>query len=428
MPMAHKADESKKHSLSTRLVHGKSFSDAWNFSNHLVPPMTSNSTYRLESVERGSQGFQDFGNPPKDKTPIWIYDRLDEPSNLMLEEQLAYLEGADGAVTFASGMGAISATCLATLKSGDLILSDPTIYGCTFSLFTNWIPKFGIDIQWSSLDEVSVLDNPPENLRMIYLESVANPNLKISPLKKIAQRVAELNKERKPENKILIVVDNTFATPIGCSPLKLGADFVVHSLTKNIAGFGTELGGAVACKEEWMTPLRVVRKDFGAVLNSKSAWQILNYGIPTLKLRFEKQERNARNVARFLEKSEKVEKVIYPGLDSYPYKKNALESLNSDEEGTLRSGYMIAFLLKGSNEETVRFVDHLAEKSYCITLAVSLGLTKTLVEVPRLMTHSSYDDKASASGNIPQKLVRLSIGIESDADIINDLQSALDSI
>lgn len=417
----------EKVSIDTRLVHGKDFSSAWNFKNHVVPPMTSNTTYRLESVERGAQGFAEFGGDEQEH-PIWVYDRLDEPNNLMLEEQLAYLEKGDNAVTFSSGMGAISAVCLATLKAGDCVYSDPTIYGCTYSLFSNWLPKFNLDVKWKDSQKKDFLDKPPENLRLVYLESVANPNLKIAPLKQICDRVKEINKTRAPDKKVLVAVDNTFATPLGCKPLSLGADFSIQSLTKNIAGFGTELGGAVVTKKEWSTPLKVVRKDFGAVLNSKSSWHILNHGIPTLNLRFKKQQESARKISAFLLEEKEVEQVLYPSLKSHPNYENAKEVLTTDENGDINAGFMISFTLKGGNERTKNFINFLAQKSYSITLAVSLGLTKTLVEVPRLMTHSSLDDSASAEGDISAKLIRLSIGIENPEDIINDLKSGLEHI
>lgn len=420
-----KDPKNKEISIDTRLVHGKSFSSAWKFDKHVIPPITSNTTYRLDSVERGAQGFAEFGDSSKEGDPIWIYDRLDEPNNLMLEEQLTYLENGDGAVTFASGMGAISAVCLTALKAGDMVYSDPTIYGCTFSLFSNWLPKFGISLEWKNLQTLEFLENPPENLRLIYLESVANPNLKIAPLDKICARVKELNKDRGDENKILIAVDNTFATPLSCKPLNLGADFSIQSLTKNIAGFGTELGGAVITRSDWITPLKVARKDFGAVLNSKASWHILNHGIPTLNLRFEKQQASAKKIAAFLNENSFVDSVLYPNLPSHPDYENAKSILTLDENEEINSGFMVSFILKGSAEKTRDFINYLAQNSYTITLAVSLGLTKTLVEVPRLMTHSSLDDAASKTGNISEKLVRLSVGIESAEDIINDIQTAL---
>lgn len=428
MSDAKKPEESNP-AIDTRLVHGSHHSPAWNFTNHVIPPITSNTTYRLESVERGAQGFVNFGDEETQGQPIWIYDRLDEPNNLMLEEQLAYLERGESAVTFSSGMGAISAVCLASLKAGDMVLSDPTIYGCTFSLFSNWLPKFNLGVTWRDSQSTQFLENPPENLRLIYLESVANPNLKIAPLKKICDRVKELNKSRSEDKQILVAVDNTFATPIGCNPIALGADFVIQSLTKNIAGFGTELGGAVVCSKEWNIPLKVARKDFGAVLNSKSSWHILNHGVPTLNLRYTKQQEGAKKIAEHLSSKEfDVESVLYPGLKTHPNYQKASETLTTDSNGNLNSGFMIAFTLKGDKKRTRKFVDYIAKESYSITLAVSLGLTKTLIEVPRLMTHSSLDDSASKVGDISEKLIRMSVGIENPVDIIKDLEAAFDHI
>lgn len=425
--MEKKTTQPDNYSLETRLVHGKAHTEAWNFQNHVVPPITSNTTYRLKSVERGAAGFANFGQEDV-KESIWVYDRLDEPNNLMLEEQLSFLEGGKGSVTFSSGMGAISAVCLSTLKSGDLVYSDATVYGCTFSLFENWLPKFGLEVGWQNFNNLSFLDNPPENLRLLYFESVANPNLKVADIPKIAKRVEEINKNRAPENKILIAVDNTFATPLACNPLKLGATFSINSLTKNIAGFGTELGGSVTTTQEWITPLKLARKDFGAVLNSKSSWHILNHGIPTLNLRFKAQQKSAAKIANFLKNETQVEKVFYTGLEDHETYQIAKKVLSSSTSNEFNPGFMLAFYLKENEAKTKDFINYIAEKSYTMTLAVSLGLTKSLIEVPRLMTHSVLDEKSSEASQISNKLIRLSIGIENSDDIIKDLKEALNHI
>ncbi len=411
----------------TRLIHGKQHTSAWNFENHLIPPITSNTTYRLGSVQRGAQGFADFGDVDRKDEKIWVYDRLDEPNTIMLEDQLAYLESGDCAVSFGSGMGAISALCMSVLKAGDEVISDPTIYGCTHSLFTNWLPKFNIKTQWEDLSNIDFLSRISDKTRLIYFESVANPTLKIPPIKEIIKKVKEINSSRTEENKILIAIDNTFATPLGCKPLELGADFVIQSLTKNIAGFGTELGGAVICKKEWEITLKVARKDFGAVLNSKSSWQILTHGLPTLSLRFFKQQESALKIAKKLKENSKVKDVFYPGLETHPTYENAKENLLT-KDNQINGGFMIAFNLEGSIEETMAFVDEIAKNSYSITLAVSLGLVKTLIEVPRLMTHSALDEAASKTGEISTQLIRLSIGLENPEDIINDIEEAIGKV
>lgn len=413
-------------SIETRLVHGEDYTKSWDFSNQLVPPMTSNTTYRLGSVERGAKGFATYGEEEifEDKK-IWIYDRLDEPNNLMLEEQLSYMEQADGAVTFASGMGAISGVVLTTLKTGDLIYSDSAIYGCTHSLFKNWLPRMGINTEWKNFANCDFLDTVPENLKLIYFESVSNPTLKVADIQLICNKVKELNSKRSDENKILVAVDNTFATPLACNPLTLGADFSIHSLTKNISGFGTELGGAVAAAKKWITPLKLIRKDYGAVLNSKSSWSILNHGLPTMHLRFQRQEESAKKIVNHLIEHPKVEKVIYPELNPT---EGAKKTLSTNSTNTFHPGFMISFAIQGDAETARQFVNTIAEESYSITLAVSLGLTKTLIEVPRLMTHSAFDDASSLEGDIGDNLIRLSVGVESPNDIIEDLKRALEKV
>lgn len=413
----------------TKAIHGETTTKAWEFSHHIVPPMTASTSFRLGSLERGAQGFLAFGEERKDSDkPIWIYDRLEEPTTKMLEEQLALMENGECAVSFASGMGAISTALMACLQTNDKILAHRTLYGCTYSLITHWLPRLGIKNQMMDLNAKELeqeLQDPA--VRVVYFESVSNPNLEIIDIERIAKITQKLNEKRPADRKILIIVDNTFATPWGFRPLEWGADMVVQSLTKNISGFGTEMGGAVITSQEFETSLRMGRKDFGAIIHPYSAWHILVYGISTQALRFEEQQRSAMKVAQFLESSEKVERVIYPGLESHPQHDLAKKYLRSPEQ-EFAPGTMISFLLKGDINVCQKFVDGIAKNSYAITLAVSLGLNKTLIEVPGYMTHSAIPvDKQNESG-IDPKAIRLSIGLEKSDDIIQDLKTALDSI
>jgi len=335
------------------------------------------------------------------------------------------MEQAEGAVTFASGMGAISGVVLTALKTGDLIYSDSAIYGCTHSLYKNWLPRLGISTEWKDFSNCNFLDEVPKNLKLIYFESVSNPTLKVADINLICEKVKKLNEQRSDDDKILVAVDNTFATPLACNPLKLGADFSIHSLTKNISGFGTELGGAVAASKKWITPLKLIRKDFGAVLNSKSSWSILNHGLPTMHLRYQRQEESARKIVKALADHPVVEKIAYPELNKCEATTKTL-SANASKE--FKPGFMISFSIKGDSETARKFVNTIAKDSYSITLAVSLGLTKTLIEVPRLMTHSAYDEASSKESNIDDTLIRLSVGVESVDDIIADLKAALDKV
>lgn len=411
----------------TQMIHGKSTTHAWQFSRHLIPPITSATTFRLDSLERGAQGFLNFGGDGKNE-PILIYDRLDEPNTMMLEESLALMEGTDSAVTFASGMGAISGAILSCMRSGQKILAHRTLYGCTYSLLTDWLPRFGIEntfIDMNSNEHRQLLDDP--KVRVLYFESVSNPNLEIADLQKIMKDVERANAKRKPQDRIITIVDNTFATPWALRPHAYGVDLVVESLTKNISGFGTEMGGAVMCSREFERSLKLARKDFGAILNPRGAWQILVHGIPTLAVRYQQQQATALKVARYLENHSKVESVVYPGLPSHPQHALAKKMLRSPE-GEFAPGTMISFTLKGDMRKCQRVVDHIAKNAYSITLAVSLGVVKTLIEVPGYMTHSAIPQDKHLSSGIDARAIRLSLGLEHADDIIADLEVAMSKI
>ena len=199
---------------------------------------------------------------------------------------------------------------------------------------------------------------------------------------------------------------------------------VVQSLTKNISGFGTEMGGAVMASKRFEKSLKLARKDFGAIMNPKAAWHILVHGIPTLPVRFAHQQANALEVAKFLESRREVESVTYPGLKSYPQYKLAKKLLKSPE-GEFAPGTMISFILKGKMRRCQKLVDHIAKNAYSITLAVSLGTTKTLIEVPGFMTHATIPPDKQGEAGIDPRAIRLSLGIENAADIVSDLKAAL---
>ncbi len=412
-----------KKSLRTRYIHGTHRTKAWDFSHHVVPPMTTATTFRLESVARGAEGFVQFATGDTEN-PILVYDRLDEPNAMMLEEQIAALEGADIAVAFASGMAAISSLILSVAKSGDEILAHHTLYGCSHSLLSNWLPRFGIKTQFLDVNDLKDLESRiTENTRLIYFETLSNPNLDLVDIKKLVALIQKLNKNR--EKKIFTAVDNTFPTPWVLRPHEFGIDFVIESLTKNISGFGVEMGGAIACKQEHVLNLKIARKDFGGIINPKAAWHIHVHGIPTLPIRIQQQTKTAIKVAEFLEGNSHVESVLYPGLQSYPQKDLAHEYL-VDPEGQFCPGYMMSFSLKASEKVTRKFCDFIASQSYSITLAVSLGHTKTLIEVPGLMTHSGINEEGKAQAGIDKLLLRLSIGLESADDLITELKEALE--
>lgn len=425
-----------KYSKETHLIYGKAFTTKWDYNHHVVPPVSSSTTFRLDSVERGALGFSEFGHfseLPDTEPPIYIYDRLGEPNKEILEENLAAAESGETAVTFASGMAAISGVLGILTKSGDEIVAHKTLYGCTFSLLSNWYPRYNIKTIKVDLTNPENLDEAiTENTKVVYFESPANPNLELIDIEAIVKKVNEYNKKRSEENQIKIVVDNTFATPFCQRPLEWGVDFVVHSLTKNIGGFGTDIGGVVIGKKKYRDILMLYRKDFGGVLSSKSAWPIMVYGLPTLAIRMKKEIANAMKVAEFLSQHPKVEFVNYPGLPSFKFYELAKKQMR-DFHGNFAPGNMIYFALKGNNPEEGRkkghmMMNYIAQNAYTLTLAVSLGHVRTLIEHPGSMTHSMIPAEEQIKEGIDPAGIRMSIGLETADDIIKDLEDALNQV
>jgi cystathionine beta-lyase/cystathionine gamma-synthase len=406
-----------KHSF---LVHGKFMTSKWDFEHHVVPPISSSSTYRLETAERGAAGFCGYCDP-KDRShqrsEIFIYDRLDEPTRAMLEERLAFVEGGEICVAFSTGMAAIAAALGVTVKAGDEIVAHHALYGCTYSLLTNWMPRMGVSVRYGDFTKPGELKKLlGRKTRAVLYESPVNPTLELIDI----ASVSEICRKRK----VVSIIDNTFATPFCQQPLSLGADIVCHSLTKNICGFGTDMGGAVIADRARESDLLLYRKDFGGVLSSKNAWPILVYGLPSLELRLRKEEQNALEVSRFLEDHPKVERVSYPGLESFPQRELARRQM-TDFDGNFAPSNMVYFVVKGGGKASSRLVNHCSKHAYTITLAVSLGQIRTLIEKPTGMTHSALPAAVQRAGHLSPGGVRLSIGIEDAGDIIHDLREAL---
>lgn len=422
--------------VRTHLIHGNYDSKKWDYDHHVVPPMSSSATYRLSSAHRGAQGFVEFANDTPDffqRMPIYIYDRLDEPTRGMLEENLAYAEGGEMCVTFATGMAAISAVLGLLCESGQEIVAHHILYGCTYSLVTHWLPRFGIQHKFADLhDEAKLRAAITFKTRVVYFETPVNPDLSLIDIGVVRKVVDEINQDRPPEKQIKIVVDNTFATPYCQRPIALGADFSVHSLTKDIGGFGTDMGGAVIGPRKFYGPLMHYRKDFGGVLSPKSAWNFLVYGLPTLSTRMINQQKSAHKVARFLQEHPKVARVVYPGLESHPQFELAKRQL-VNYEGKFSPGAMIYFVLKDGEHESAssrgeKFIDYVADHAYSITLAVSLGQIKTLIECPYSMTHAAMPDEDKRKRGMEPGGIRLALGLEDWHDLIDDLRTAFDQV
>ena len=394
--------ETKKYGLGTTAIHAGTLKNLY---GTLAMPIYQTSTFIFDSAEQGGRRFalEEAG---------YIYTRLGNPTTTVLENKIAVLEEGEAGVAMSSGMGAISSTLWTVLKAGDHIVTDKTLYGCTFALMNHGLTKFGVEVTFvdtSNLDEVKKAMK--ENTRVVYLETPANPNLKIVDLEGVC-KVAHTNPNT------LVIVDNTFATPYMQKPLKLGVDVVVHSATKYLNGHGDVIAGLVVTNKELADQIRFVGlKDMtGAVLGPQEAYYIIR-GLKTFEIRMERHCKNARTITDFLNKHPKVEKVYYPGLESHPGYEIAKKQMKD-------FGAMISFELKGGFEAGKTLLNNL---KLC-SLAVSLGDTETLIQHPASMTHSPYTKEEREAAGITDGLVRLSVGLENVEDIIADLEQGLEKI
>lgn len=394
--------EMKKIGLGTTAIHSGTVKNLY---GTLAVPIYQTSTFIFDSAEQGGKRFalEEAG---------YIYTRLGNPTTTVLEEKIAALEEGEAAVAMSSGMGAISSTLWTILKAGDHIVTDKTLYGCTFALMCHGLTRFGVEVSFvdtSNLEEVK--NTMKENTRVVYLETPANPNLKIVDLEEIS-KIAHTNPNT------LVVVDNTFATPYIQKPLKLGVDIVVHSVTKYLNGHGDVIAGLVVTNKTLADQIRFIGlKDMtGAVLGPQDAYYIVR-GMKTFEIRMERHCKNAKVVAEFLDKHPKIEKVYYPGLETH-------EGYNIVKKQMKDFGGMISFELKGGYEAGKTLLNNL---KLC-SLAVSLGDTETLIQHPASMTHSPYTKEEREAAGITDGLVRLSVGLENVEDIIADLEQGLEKI
>jgi len=367
----------------------------------------------------------------KSRAPIYIYDRLGEPNKEILEENLAMAEGGECAITFSTGMAAISAVFGVLAGTGSEIIAHKMLYGCTYSLLKNWYPRYKIKVTWVDFNDAKALSHAiSPQTRILYFETPVNPTMELIDIEKVVALTRHHNAHRSPQHRIFTVVDNTFATPFCQRPISLGVDFVVDSLTKGLCGFSTDMGGVVVGPQWSYDHLMLYRKDFGGVLATKSAWPILVYGLPSLAVRFRRQIETAQKVAEALEHDKRIGLVSYPGLDTFPQRSLAHSQL-VDYDGKFAPGTLLYFIPKGKTalerrRKADRVVNFIAKHSYTITLAVSLGTIRTLVEHPGSMTHSSIPPEEQLKRGIDPGGIRLSFGLEKAEDIIYDLRRALD--
>lgn len=387
----------KKLKVESKCVH--SGITAYEF-GPVVPPIYQTSTFKFESANHGAALF-------KGEEHGYIYTRMGNPTIEAMENAVAELEEGYKGLGCSSGMAAIHTVFMSLLKAGDHIICSKSVYGPTATLLTTVMNKFDISTSFVNGSDIQSVENAikPET-KIIYIETPGNPTLEITDLKEVS-KIAHAN-------NAYLVVDNTFMSPILQQPFSLGADIVVHSLTKFLNGHADVVGGIIVVKDEVMyNSMRKVLNQIGGVIDPLNAF-LVHRGIKTLSLRMEKHSRNAMRIAEYLEVLPQVKWVRFPGLNSHP-------QYEIGKKQHKDCGGMISFELKGGIEAGRVLMDSV---KFC-QLAVSLGGVETLIQHPASMTHASMGIEARESAGITDGLVRISVGIENVDDIIEDLEQAL---
>ncbi len=383
--------------FNSKLIHSGGVEDAL---GSAVTPIYQTSTFRFKSADHGARCFSGEDNG-------YIYTRLGNPTIDDLENTLAELENGYGAVVTSSGMAAVNNVYLALLGSGDHMVSHNSVYGPSRSIMEKLYPKLGVEstyVDCTNLENFEKAIRP--NTKLLYLETPANPTIGITDIE-AASAIAH-------KHNILVCVDNTFCSPYIQKPLDLGADIVLHSMTKFINGHADIVGGAVITKtKDLYDQMAFIMKNVGFNMDPHQSW-LTRRGLKTLAIRIERAQDNARKIAEYLEAHPKIEWVRYPGLKSHPQYELALKQMSGP-------GSMMSFEVKGGLEAGKKVMDNV----HLALLAVSLGGIETLIQHPASMTHSKLSREEKEEAGISDGLVRLSVGIEDVEDIIADLEQAL---
>ena len=368
----------------------------------VVPPIYQTSTFKFKSTEHGGSLFKGEGNG-------YIYTRMGNPTIEAMENAIAELEGGHKALGCSSGMAAIHTVFASLLKSGDHLVCSEAVYGPTSTLLKTVMNKFGVEATFVNSENLEEIKNAIKpNTKIIYVETPGNPTLVVTDINKTAKLAHD--------NGAKLVVDNTFMSPALQRPLELGADIAVHSMTKFLNGHADVVGGIIVVKdEETFIHFRKTLNQLGGVIDPFNAF-LVHRGLKTLSLRMDRHSSSAQKIAEWLNNHPNIEWVKYPGLSNHPQ----FELANKQHDST---GGMISFSINGGFHAGEAFMNSV---KLC-QLAVSLGGVETLVQHPASMTHASMGKEAREEAGINDGLIRLSVGIESSSDIIEDIQQALEN-
>jgi methionine-gamma-lyase len=381
---------------ATRAIHGGE--EKHGIGAPVATPIVRTSTFTFSSTAEMKLWAEG-------RSKAYIYTRYGNPTLTVAEEKVAALEGAEAAVVTASGMAAISSALLSVLKSGDELIASLQLYGGSYRLLRDILPRLGIRVRHVGNDLAGIERLVNKNTRVLYTESPTNPTLRLVDLRKAALFARQ--------HKLVSIVDNTFATPVLQKPLALGFDMTVHSATKYLGGHSDLIAGAVAGSQKFMAAVRQMVIYLGGSMDPEVGFLLIR-GIKTLELRVERQCKNAMAVAKFLEKHPKVARVHYPGLRSHPDHALAKRQMSG-------FGSMLAFDMKGGIAAARRVCDRVQ----VFLLAASLGGVESLVVLPIYTSHYNMSAKELAGAGVSPGTIRVSVGLEDPRDLIDDLRQAL---
>lgn len=363
----------------------------------------------VHSVSFGYDNMDDWLKVGKGEASGHIYSRNTNPTVQAFEEKVRRLESAAATTSFASGMAAISNTLFALLSPGDRVVSIKDSYGGTNKLFVEFLPRFGIEVTLCDTTDHEAIEKAlTAGCGLLYLESPTNPTLKVVDIARLANAAQQAG--------ALVVVDNTFATPILQKPLKLGADLVLHSATKFLGGHADALGGVVCGDPNLIERIYHYREINGAVLDPSAAYMLLR-GMKTLHLRVRHQSESALKIARYLDTHPAVEEVFYPGLESHPQHEIARSQM-------MAFGGVLSFMIRGGFDAVRKVLPRLRYAHR----AANLGAVETIAGPPATTSHVECSEEERTAMGIPESLVRYSVGIEDSDDLIADLDQALEKV
>jgi methionine-gamma-lyase len=389
----------KKYGRYTKTIHAGLGLDPSTLA--VSPPIYQTSTFAFRNTQHGADCFSG-------KASGYIYTRLGNPTTRMLEDHVAALEGGAGGFATSTGMSATCSVYFGLLTAGDHIVGTDALYGPSRMVVERDFSRFGVSYSFVDTQDLETVERAmrPET-RMLFVESPANPTLKLTDIAGCA--------EIAREHGALLAVDNTFMSPHLQNPIELGADIVIHSMTKFLNGHSDVVAGMIVFRDkEIMEKVRPALYYLGGTMDPHQAWLVLR-GTRTLALRVDRSQENAMKIAEFLGGHPKVDQVHYPGLESHPQ----YELARRQQRGP---GCLISFELKGGLEAGTRMLDNV---QLC-TLAVSLGGIETLIQLPAGMTHAGVPREERLAAGIADGLVRLSVGCEDAEDLIADLAQALE--